>query len=205
MKGVLLNPSDREIMLSLSQQFTDGQMKSMMANSFDNLDTMYLSDELKAEFHTPLSYMTAIDYQTYMLDDILQKVDRSTMTHSLEGREPFLDHRIIEYAAQLPDEFKYHNGVKKRILRDITYKYIPQSLLDRPKMGFAIPLASWLTNDIKELVEDYISEAKIKEQGIFNLKTIESIKNAFYSGKKEYDTKLWYILMFQMWFEKWGK
>lgn len=205
MKGVLRNPSEREIMLSLSQQFTDNQMKSMMSHSFESLKTMYLSEELKSEFHTPLSFMTAIDYQTYMLDDILQKVDRSTMTHSLEGREPFLDHRIIEYAAQLPDEYKYHNGIKKRILRDITYKYVPETLLDRPKMGFAIPLASWLTNDIKELVEDFINESKIKEQGIFNWTSIRTIKDAFYNGKKEYDSKLWYILMFQMWYEKWGK
>ena len=205
MKGVLYNPSDKEIMLSLSQQFTDAQMKGIMRNSFQPLDTMYLSDELKAEYKTPLSYMTAIDYQTYMLDDILQKVDRSTMIHRLEGREPFLDHRIIEYAAQLPDEYKYHNGVKKRILRDITYQYVPKSLLDRPKMGFAIPLATWLANDLRDLVETHLSKKVIEEQGLLNWEYIDKIKTSFYNGKKEYDTKLWYILMFQMWFEKWGK
>ncbi len=205
MKGVLRNPSDKEIMLSLSQQFTDSQMNEFMKNPFHQLDTMYLSNELKAEFKTPLSYMTAIDYQTYMLDDILQKVDRSTMIHSLEGREPFLDHRIIEYAAQLPDEYKYHNGVKKRILRDITYQFVPKSLLDRPKMGFAIPLASWLANDLRELVETHLAKEVIEQQGIFNWEYIDKIKSSFYNGKKEYDTKLWYILMFQMWFEKWGK
>jgi asparagine synthase (glutamine-hydrolysing) len=204
MKSVLHNPSDKEIMLSLSQQFTDTQMKDIMKNTFQPLDTMYLSDELKSEYKTPLSYMTAIDYQTYMLDDILQKVDRSTMIHSLEGREPFLDHRIIEYAAQLPDEFKYFNGEKKRILRDITYQYVPKSLLDRPKMGFAIPLATWLSNDLRDLVETHLSQELIERQGIFNWEFIEKIKSSFYNGKKEYDTKLWYILMFQMWFEKWG-
>jgi len=204
MKGVLRNPSDKEIMLSLSQQFTDSQMKEIMQNSFQTLDTMYLSNELKEEFKTPLSYMTAIDYQTYMLDDILQKVDRSTMIHSLEGREPLLDHRIVEYAAQLPDEYKYHNGVKKRILRDITYQYVPKSLLDRPKMGFAIPIATWLTNDLRDLVETHLSKELIEQQGIFNWEYISKIKTSFYNGKKEYDTKLWYVLMFQMWFEKWG-
>lgn len=205
MKGVLHNPSDREIMLSLSQQFTNAQMKDVMKAPFQFLDTMYLSEELKSEFKTPLSYMTAIDYQTYMLDDILQKVDRSTMIHSLEGREPFLDHRIIEYAAQLPDEYKYHNGVKKRILRDITYQYVPKSLLDRPKMGFAIPLATWLANDLRDLVESHLSKEIIEQQGIFSWEYIHKIKSAFYNGKKEYDTKLWYILMFQMWYEKWGE
>ena len=105
--------------------------------------------------------MMAIDFQTYLLDDILQKVDRATMTHSLEGREPFLDHRILEFAAQLPDNFKYNNGIKKRILKDITHQYIPQKLLDRPKMGFAIPIASWLNNQLKDYVQnspiDYVN------------------------------------------------
>jgi asparagine synthase (glutamine-hydrolysing) len=140
-----------------------------------------------------------------MLDDILQKVDRSTMTHSLEGREPLLDHRIIEFAAQLPDTFKYHQGVKKRILRDVTYNYVPAALLDRPKMGFAIPIASWLANDLRDYVETYINEEKINEQGLFNWTAINRIKTDFYSGKKENDMKLWYVLMFQLWYEKWMK
>ncbi len=205
LKGILRNPSDESIMLSLSQQFTDPQMSEIMKDNVGVLETLYDSKELKLEHYSPLSYMTAIDYQTYMLDDILQKVDRSTMTHSLEGREPLLDHRIIEFAAQLPDEFKYHQGVKKRILRDITYNYVPANLLDRPKMGFAIPIANWLANDLKEHVETYINEAKINEQGIFNWNAIRRIKADFYNGKKENDVKLWYVLMFQLWYEKWMK
>ena len=199
LKGVLKNPSDQDIMLSLSQQFTDNQMKDLMACKFEQLDTMYHSNELREEYKTSLSYMMAIDYQTYLLDDILQKVDRSTMSQSLEGREPFLDHRIIEFAAQLPDEYKYHNGVKKRILRDIVHQYIPKEMLDRPKMGFAIPIAEWLTNDLRDLVEEYICESKIKEQGLLNWEAVSKLKTAFYGGKKEYDMKIWYILTFQMW------
>ena len=112
---------------------------------------MFESDEIKNRLKSPLSYMMAVDFQTYMLDDILQKVDRATMTHSLEGREPMLDHRILEFAAQLPDHFKYFKGIKKRILRDITHEYVPKKLLDRPKMGFAIPIASWLEKISKNM------------------------------------------------------
>lgn len=205
LKGILRNPSDESIMLSLSQQFTDHQLSEIMKDKVGVLETMYDSKELKLEYYSPLSYMTAIDYQTYMLDDILQKVDRSTMTHSLEGREPLLDHRIIEFTAQLPDAYKYHQGVKKRILRDITYNYVPAELLDRPKMGFAIPIANWLANDLKDYVETYINESKINEQGLFNWKAINRIKTDFYAGKKENDMKLWYVLMFQLWYEKWMK
>jgi len=203
LKGVLKNPTQKDIMLSISQQFTDGQMKNIMATDFNRLPTYFDNDSLKKEFNSPLSYMMAMDYQTYLLDDILQKVDRATMATSLEGREPMLDHRIIEFASQLPDSYKYENGIKKRILRDITHEYVPENLLNRPKMGFAIPIAKWLKNDLQDLVESFINEKNIKEQGLFNWHEIEKIKTAFYNGKKEYDTKIWYILMFQMWYKKW--
>jgi asparagine synthase (glutamine-hydrolysing) len=203
LKTVLKDPSKKEIMLSLSQQFTNKQMSKIMKNNFSELETMYQSNELLKDSNSSLSYMMAIDFQTYLLDDILQKVDRATMTHSLEGREPFLDHRILEFAAQLPDNFKYNNGIKKRILKDITHQYIPQKLLDRPKMGFAIPIASWLNNQLKDYVEEYINKDRIVKQGIFNWSYISQLKTSFYSGRKEYDTKLWYFLTFQMWYSKW--
>lgn len=203
LKGVLKNPSNESIMLSLSQQFTVQQMKQFMKEEYDILSTSYTSTELIKENLTPLSYMMAIDYQTYMLDDILQKVDRATMSQSLEGREPMLDQNIIEFAAQLPDAYKYDKGVKKRILRDIAHKYIPESLLDRPKMGFAIPIGKWLQKDIHDLVEEFINQSDIEEQGIFNWDYIKKLKTQFYNGKLEYDAKIWYILMFQMWYKKW--
>ena len=203
LKTVLNDPSEKEIMLSLSQQFNDEQMKSVMKSEFTSLPTMFQSKEMLEDFKSPLSYMMAIDFQTYMLDDILQKVDRATMTNSLEGREPMLDHRILEFAAQLPDEYKYQNGIKKRILREITHDYIPKELLDRPKMGFAIPIAKWLKNELRDHVEEYLNEDRIEKQGIFNWEFITKLKMDFYKGRKEYDSKIWYFLMFQMWYERW--
>lgn len=203
LKHVLRDPSDENIMLSLSQQFTNDQMKSMLVTPFEELETAYRSTELSTDTHTPLSYMMAIDYQTYLVDDILQKVDRATMTASLEGREPFLDHRILEFAAQLPDEYKYHNGVKKRILRDIVHQYVPQSLMDRPKMGFAIPIADWMMNELRDMVDNYLNQQRIEQQGLLNWHQVSKIKSAFFSGKKEYDVKIWYLLMFQMWYDRW--
>lgn len=203
LKQVLRNPSDQYIMLSLSQQFMNDKVKDLLKSNVDLLDTSYQSGELKRDVYSTLSYMQAIDFQTYLVDDILQKVDRSTMTASLEGREPFLDHRIIEYVATLPNEYKYHNGVKKRILKDIVHQYVPKELLDRPKMGFAIPIADWMQNELRDLLEEFISEDKITRQGILNWPEINKIKTAFLNGKKEYDMKVWYILMFQMWWERW--
>jgi asparagine synthase (glutamine-hydrolysing) len=147
--------------------------------------------------------MMAIDYQTYLLDDILQKVDRASMTASLEGREPFLDHRIIEWAAQLPDNYKYYKGSKKHILKEIVHQYIPKELMDRPKMGFAVPIEKWLMHDLKEKVLYYLDDRKIEQENIFEVRAIQKLKTDFYSGKREYANKIWYLLMFQMWYEKW--
>jgi asparagine synthase (glutamine-hydrolysing) len=204
LKGILRNPSSEQIMLSLSQQYTDEQLKNVLLGAPEShLKTAYSSRELSQATHSPLTYMMAIDYQTYLVDDILQKVDRATMTASLEGREPFLDHRVIEWAATLPDEFKYSNGEKKFILKEIVHQYIPKTLMDRPKMGFAIPIANWLKEDLRDLVEDHLNEKVIREQGIFQWEYVDKLKRDFFGGKKEFDVKLWYLLMFQMWYRKW--
>lgn len=205
LKGILKNPSPEQIMLSLSQQFTDNQINELFAPQIQLASNAYKSKELSSETHSPLAYMMAIDYQTYLPDDILQKVDRATMSVSLEGREPLLDHRVIEWAAQLPDDYKYHNGIKKYILREIAHQYIPERLLNRPKMGFAVPIANWLTTELRPVVEDYIHEQRIREQGIFNWDYVSKLKSGFLGGKKEFDVKIWYLLMFQMWYEKWMK
>ena len=147
--------------------------------------------------------MMAVDYQTYLLDDILQKVDRACMSVSLEGREPFLDHRIIEWAAQIPDSFKYHHGEKKYILKEIVHQYIPKSFLDRPKMGFAIPIGRWMANELKDKIEDYLDDKRINQQGIFNNDVVSKLKNDFLNGRTELSFKIWYLLMFQMWYDKW--
>ena len=203
LKGLIKNPSSHYIMQSLSRQYDDEQMLKILKHKYSPLTTAYLSKELLLEHHSPLAYMMAIDYQTYLVDDILQKVDRASMTSSLEAREPFLDHRIIEWAAQLPDNYKYNKGIKKHILKEIVHQHIPKSMMDRPKMGFAIPIENWLTNDLKEKVFYYLSSTKISQQGIFELEFVEELKKDFYSGKTELALKLWYLLMFQMWYEKW--
>ena len=149
--------------------------------------------------------MMAIDYQTYMLDDILTKVDRATMSASLEGREPFLDQHIIEWAARLPTEYKYHNRQKKYILRQIVHRYIPEELMDRPKMGFAIPVQDWLYGPLKPLVLQYLDTTTIDQQGIFRKETVGQLVRDFYAGRKEKYLRIWHLLMFQMWYQRWMK
>lgn len=202
-KSILRNTSDQNIMLSVSQLFTEEQINNLCTTRFEKLNTYFDSTELKN--YSPLAFAQAMDYQTYLLDDILQKVDRASMSVSLESREPLLDHRLIEYVAQLPDELKYRDGSKKWLLKEIVHQYIPKSVMDRPKMGFAIPIESWLKNELRDLLETYLSEDKINETGLFNWKEIEKLKNGFLAGRKEFGVKIWYLLSYLMWYEKWGK
>ncbi len=154
---------------------------------------------------TSLSYMMAVDYQTYMIDDILHKVDRATMSVGLEGREPFLDQNIIEWVAQLPSAYKYDQGQKKYILKQIMHKYIPREMMDRPKRGFAVPVVSWLSNELKPLIYEYLNPIILKEHGLFNDTEITKLCKDFFNGHKENHVKIWYLLMFQMWYVKWMK
>ncbi len=202
-KSLLRNPSEQNLLISITKQMDSDEIGVLFKKPISTLTTAFDSEELKGESYSTLAYMMAIDYQTYLLDDILQKVDRAGMSVSLEGREPFLDQRVIEWAAQLPMDYKYNNGSKKFILKEIVHKYIPKQLLDRPKMGFGIPIASWLQTDLKPFVDNYFDAAFIQKQNIFNNAEVQRIKDSFYKGKIERAEKIWYFLMFQMWYDKW--
>jgi asparagine synthase (glutamine-hydrolysing) len=150
-----------------------------------------------------MNKIIAFDYKTYMVDDVLTKVDRATMSIGLEGREPLLDHRIVEFVSQLPSELKYNKGVKKYLLKKIVHKYIPKQLMDRPKAGFAIPMNEWLTTDLKHYVLNYINEEQLSKHDFINVKEAISIRDEFLSGNSEKQQQVWLLLMFQMWWNRW--
>lgn len=201
-KSLLADYNKNQLMYSLSKLFTDAQINQLFNQPLQKIDTYYESTELTN--YSLLAYAQAIDYQTYLLDDILQKVDRASMAASLESREPLLDHRLIEFAAQLPDSMKYRQGEKKWILKEIVHQYIPKTLMDRPKMGFAIPIENWLKNELRDLVEETISFDNLSKIDYLNATEVLKIKAEFYSGRKELGVKLWYILCFLLWNKKWN-
>jgi asparagine synthase (glutamine-hydrolysing) len=203
LRNLLRDPSPFQMMKNLSQVFSVEEIGDLFNGRVVELRTAHISDELLQKFYDPLSYMMAIDYQTYMVDDILQKVDRATMSVSLEGREPFLDQSIIEWAATLPNDYKYHNGIKKYILKEIVYKYIPKEIMERKKMGFAIPIENWLQGELKGLVQEYLSDEYLNKHGLFNSEYIYNLTRSFFNGRKDLHLKIWYLLMFQMWHERW--
>lgn len=205
LKNLLRDPSTSSLLKNLSQVFSDKDIHKLFNKEVSAITTLHTSEELEEEYYDDLSFMMAVDYQTYMLDDILQKVDRATMSCSLEGREPFLDQHIIEWAAQLPSDYKYKDGQKKYILKQIVHKYVPKEIMERPKMGFGIPVESWLANELKDLVQQYLGESSLKQHQLFNEGEVRKISDDFFNGRKEKYLKIWYLLMFQMWYEKWMK
>jgi asparagine synthase (glutamine-hydrolysing) len=158
----------------------------------------YLNSDLSV-----LKKILAIEYRTYLVDDILQKVDRASMSVSLEGREPFLDHRILELVASFDDSYKLHNGVGKRILKDIVHKYVPKDLMERPKMGFGVPIQSWLKNELIDLFEEVLSDKIINQQDILNANLVRKLKDDYLSNKLEDFERLWFVFVFLQWYKKW--
>jgi len=145
--------------------------------------------------------MMGKDAQGYLTDDILVKVDRSAMGVSLEGRVPMLDHELVEFAWSLPLNFKLKGGVAKWPLKQLLYKYVPKQLIERPKVGFAIPLDEWLRGPLLEWANKLLDEELIKEQGFFNSGPIREKWLEHRSGKRNWSNQLWSILMFQSWYE----
>lgn len=150
----------------------------------------------------PIEKMMAVDTLTYLVDDILVKVDRAAMSTSLELRAPFLDHNLVEYAWKLPFSLKNRLGKSKWVLRQVLYKYVPAGLIDRPKQGFGIPLNDWLRGPLKPWAEDLLSERFLDKQGILDTKKVREMWQQHISGHRQYGARLWSILMFQAWYKE---
>ncbi len=143
------------------------------------------------------------DAVRYLPDDVLTKVDRSTMAVALEARVPLLDHQVVEYARSLPLEMKLRDGESKWLLKKLLAKYVPQNLWDRPKMGFSVPLAGWLRGPLKTWAEDMLSEYRLKRDAFLDSRKIHQAWKNLQSGSSTAQYRIWNVLIFQSWLEKW--
>ncbi|MEZ9503031.1 asparagine synthase (glutamine-hydrolyzing) [Vibrio sp. 10N.286.51.B11] len=148
--------------------------------------------------------MMALDMMTYMSDDILTKVDRAAMAVSLETRVPMLDHSVVEFAWSLPFDMKLRHGVTKWPLREVLYKYVPKELIERPKMGFALPLDTWLRTSLREWAEGLIAPVKLQREGYLNEPMVTKLWQEHLTEKYNHTAQLWCVLMFQQWLEAEG-
>lgn len=150
-------------------------------------------------------WMMAMDVQTYMVDDILVKVDRAAMANSLETRVPLLDHRVVEMAWRLPPHMKIRDSEGKWALRQLLYRHVPSEMIERPKKGFSIPLANWLRGPLRDWAEGLLSETRLHQEGYLNPSPVRKAWQQHLLGHVDHSARLWGVLMFQAWLEEQGR
>lgn len=174
-------------------------------------DASGIDEELIAEWRQEcpqlkgLNALSHLYMRTYLMDQVLAKVDRASMRYGLEVRAPFLSHDVVEFLLSLPSDMKYRNGRGKYLLRTLMRGRLPEEILDRPKQGFAAPVAEWLRGPLKGLMTDLLSPARLKGQGIFNAAEVDRLVREHVSGSRDHRKKLWTLLVFQLWNERWTK
>ena len=195
----LTSSSAEDCYLNLISHWSNSDNIVIGAN---NISTSLTDINNHLDFDSFEEKMMYLDSISYLPDDILSKIDRASMSVSLETRVPFLNHHVVEFANTLPLSMKIKDGESKWILRQLLYKYVPKDLIERPKMGFGMPIDIWLRGPLRDWAESLIEESRIKKEGFLNYEPIRKKWIEHISGKRNWQYHLWDILMFQAWLEK---
>ena len=186
-------------MRQISDFITNRELSKMLIRpyqlrrtAFEDGGLLHSSDNLNG--------LLAMDYRTFLIDNNLVKIDRASMSVGLEGREPFLDHRVVELAARIPGDFKLRNGQTKALLKDIVHKYIPKDLMDRPKAPFIAPLKLWMKDELQSVLIDLVNEDSLKSQNIFDPTTVIQMRDDYLGRGNVSNQKMWNVLIFQLWY-----
>ncbi|ASZ13144.1 asparagine synthase (glutamine-hydrolyzing) [Chitinophaga pendula] len=203
MKLIWASGKPQQALKYISQYLTESEVARYMHEVPGHYKTNFdLNGEL-TDINDPLNKLLAVDYKTFLVDNNLVKVDRATMSVSIEGREPMLDHRLVEFLAQVPASLKVKDGINKYILKSIVHRYIPKPLMDRPKRPFIAPLQHWFREELKEQMQYFLAPERLQQTGLFNVPQVQQLLNTYLSGGKVSHQKLWNILVFQLWYNRW--
>jgi len=196
--AVLGNTSCDSLYMDLVSHWTDPA--SIVINGSEP-PTLLTSPDPHFSGLSTVERMMAFDMLTYLPDDILVKVDRASMGVSLESRVPFLDHRVVEFAWSLPQSMKLRDGQTKWPLRQVLYRHVPKAMIERPKMGFGVPIGAWLRGPLRDWAETLLDESRLRSEGFFQAAPIRLKWEEHITGKRNWQYHLWDVLMFQSWLE----
>jgi asparagine synthase (glutamine-hydrolysing) len=143
--------------------------------------------------------MMAFDFETYLPEDCLTKVDRMSMAHSIESRVPLLDHLVVEFAASLPVSMKVSGNRRKHLLKELAFRVVPRELLDRPKQGFGVPIGHWFRGEMRDLFGDVLGSATARQRGYFNAGFVDRILQEHLAGRRDHSLRLWQLVVFELW------
>jgi asparagine synthase (glutamine-hydrolysing) len=164
--------------------------------------------DAEAHFSAPLrrfsglplpAQMMAFDFETYLPEDCLTKVDRMSMAHSIESRVPLLDHLVVEFAASLPVSMKIHGGRRKHLLKQLAFRLVPREILDRPKQGFGVPIGHWFRGSLRDVFGDILRSPKTRQRGYFNGAFVDRLLDEHLGGRRDHSLRLWQLLVFELW------
>jgi asparagine synthase (glutamine-hydrolysing) len=156
----------------------------------------------RCESPDPVDRALYVDAKTYMVDDVLMKVDKMSMAVSLETREPMLDHKLLEYTATIPASLKLHNGTTKYLLRRLLQRRLPASILERPKQGFAAPIGRWLSGPLRSLGQDLLFDGRLAQRGLFREAAVRRLWTDHCAGRADHRHRLWSLVMLELWFRE---
>lgn len=181
--------------------FTEQEVTSLLVDPAVNFDSLNTFPALVRDI-SPAEKQSLWDFNHYLKDDLLVKVDRASMQYSLEARVPLLDYRLVEFAFNLDDKLKINKGVMKYLLKEVLYDYIPKEIFDRPKQGFSIPLEKWLRTDLKYLLDKYTSEEIITKYNVVNYAVVKKLKKNYEGGIHYLYNRIWLITILHWWLEE---
>ena len=190
-------PSER--LAALRGHYSDPELARLVPSLATAKDDFVLDTWDRVDPQDPCSFLMLGDLVAYLPEDVLTKVDRTSMRVALEGREPLIDHEVAEFAVGLPPRLHYRDRVKKRLLKQVLERHLPREWIDRPKHGFGAPVAGWFRQELGATMDTYLSRERLSREGLFDPDAVDELRGAYAAGALYDFSKLWFVLSFQMW------